>query len=54
MPVILVASWRTLIQKAHNLGRARKEGNLKKIQLAEDDLRAYEAVVRIAESMILD
>lgn len=49
----IVASWATLMQYASAVGNAKKFGTIADIQLAENNLRDYEALVLMSDNVNL-
>ncbi len=49
----VITSWETLIAKAKAVGKARVSGDTKALQKAEEDLKAYEEIVKMSNKMIL-
>jgi len=51
--VKLETSWTTLIQKAQAVGKAKKTGNSDAIVQAEQELKAYEDLIKISGNLSL-
>lgn len=49
----IISSWHTLINLAHAVGNAKKSGDAKRIKQAEKELKDYEEIVKMSDSMNL-